>query len=272
MSFWGKLAKIGLIGAAPFTGGASLAGLPLVDPIDNGISAIVDKSKGMPQVGVDANGNPVNAPTNQANANEAQALINNRARQATIDQGGPAADRLAMQNQFRAGLAARMGANPITLPGLRLANGQMIASPDLTPTTAGTDFANLFQQKMLDRAKNGQSLTLSGVPAPSQEEIDANKKALDAAGVGTWRKAAPLWAPGSTRSSRRWGTPSTRVLATSSMARSSRTCSRTADSPRTQCSPVRRLGRPLRSQRPRLTTPTTATTRTTTCSAANNGC
>jgi hypothetical protein len=185
MSFWGKLAKIGLIGAAPFTGGASLAGLPLVDPIDNGISAIVDKSKGMPQVGVDANGNPVNAPTNQANANEAQALINNRAKQATIDQGGPAADRLAMQNQFRAGLAARMGANPIQLPGLRLANGQMIASPDLTPTTAGTDFANLFQQKMADRIKNGQSLTLSGVPAPSQEEIDANKKALDAAGVGT---------------------------------------------------------------------------------------
>jgi hypothetical protein len=85
MSFWGKLAKIGLIGAAPFTGGASLAGLPLVDPIDNGISAIVDKSKGMPQVGVDANGNPVNAPTNQANANEAQALINNRANRRQTD-------------------------------------------------------------------------------------------------------------------------------------------------------------------------------------------
>jgi hypothetical protein len=183
MSFWGKLAKIGLIGAAPFTGGATLAALPLVDPIDSGISGIVDKAKGT--VGVDANGNAVNAPTNQANANEAQALINNRFRQTTLDQSGPAADRLAMQNQFRAGLAARMGANPIQLPGLRLANGQMIASPDLTPTTAGTDFANLFQQKMADRIKNGQSLTLSGVPAPSPEEVAANKAALDAAGVGT---------------------------------------------------------------------------------------
>jgi hypothetical protein len=169
MSFWKALAKVGLGIGDVFTGGlASKLGDPLLD-----------------SVGVDKNGNAVNAPTNQAKADEAQALINNRFRQTTLDQSGPAADRLAMQNQFRAGLAARMGANPIQLPGLRLANGQMISSPDLAPTTAGTDFANLFQQKMADRIKNGQSLTLSGVPAPTQEEIDANKAALDAAGVGT---------------------------------------------------------------------------------------
>lgn len=36
---WKTLAKIGLVGAAPFTGGASLAAMPLVDAIGHGASA-----------------------------------------------------------------------------------------------------------------------------------------------------------------------------------------------------------------------------------------
>lgn len=38
MSFWSALGKIGAIGAAPFTGGASLAALPLIDAVGAGIN------------------------------------------------------------------------------------------------------------------------------------------------------------------------------------------------------------------------------------------
>lgn len=183
MSFWGKLAQIGLAAAAPFTGGATAA---LIPAIGMGVGAVDSAlSKNPITAGVDANGNPVNAPTNSAYANQAQALINNRFRQTPLDQAGVNADTQAMRNMFRAGLVSRMNPNAAPLPGLRQSNGTIITNPNLAPTTVGQQFAELLQTKLGDRLKNGQALTVNGVPAPSQEETDANKKALDAAGIGT---------------------------------------------------------------------------------------
>ncbi len=59
MSWWKTLAQIGLVGAAPFTGGASLAAMPLVNAIGSGASAAADsmaKNRGTElSAGLDAN-------------------------------------------------------------------------------------------------------------------------------------------------------------------------------------------------------------------------
>lgn len=44
MSIWSTLGKIGAIGAAPFTGGASLSALPLIDAVGAGINGATQAS------------------------------------------------------------------------------------------------------------------------------------------------------------------------------------------------------------------------------------
>jgi hypothetical protein len=45
MSWWSNLAKVGLMAAAPFTGGATLAALPFVDPASGVVEGLVQKNK-----------------------------------------------------------------------------------------------------------------------------------------------------------------------------------------------------------------------------------
>lgn len=128
--------------------------------------------------GVDANGNPVNAPTGAAQAATAQALTNNRFLAAPINQRGPEADKAAMQNMLRAGLIAQMPntGQPLSVGGYAL--------PNLSPNAASTGFASSMQDQLAKRMATGKPLTLSGLAEPTQEELDAQAAAQNSAGTG----------------------------------------------------------------------------------------
>lgn len=193
MSMWGKIAQGALIGAAPFTGGASLAFVPAAGMIGGAVdahnaskaqqvmNATTQAGQALAQFGRDAQGNPINAPTNAAYAAQEQALANNRAREAELGQRGVVADTSAMRNMFRAGAVSRMNPNalPINLSGTNL------MLPNLAPTEAGQKFANLLQENYNKAAATGQPTTLNGLPQAGPEELQARAKALDAAGIGT---------------------------------------------------------------------------------------
>lgn len=151
------------------TGGSKLASL---------IGGIGKIGGALSKAGVDANGNPVNAPQTSADAARAQALTNNRFLQTSLDQRGPAADAEAQRNMLRAGLISRMD------PNAKALSVGPYALPNLAPTSAGVGFSQSLQDKLAARMAAGKSLTLSGVPDPTQEELDAQKAALDATGTG----------------------------------------------------------------------------------------
>lgn len=117
------------------------------------------------------------SPRGAAYAAQAGQLAANRAASARIDQSGPAADAQAFRNQMRASLVARMdpNASPIIL------NGQ--ALPRLA-TPEGVGSAAKLRDTLAARVNAGKTPTTFGVGDPTQEELDAQAKAADAAGVG----------------------------------------------------------------------------------------
>lgn len=125
---------------------------------------------------------PTNTPQAAAQAALANQLANNRNTQAKTDQGGPAADKLALQNGMRAAILAGNGA-PASGPGDGLTLGGN-ALPNLT-TPAGTAYAKSVQSALAARLAAGKTPTLFGVGDPSPEEVAANAAAANAAGVGT---------------------------------------------------------------------------------------
>lgn len=131
----------------------------------------------------DAAGNPIAAPQSSADADRAQALTNNRYLGAPIDQNGTTADANSMRNMMRASIISRMDPNAaprmITMRG----GAAPLEQTNINPTASGVDFAKQFQDQMSKRMANGQPLTLSGVPAASQEELDAQKAALNSTGA-----------------------------------------------------------------------------------------
>lgn len=118
------------------------------------------------------------SPRGSAYAAEAAQLAANRAAQARVDQGGPTADAQAFRNQMRAALVARMDPNAAAVN----LNGH--ALPSLV-TPEGVDAAAKLRDTLAARVAAGKTPTTFGIADPTQEELDAQAKAKDAAGVGT---------------------------------------------------------------------------------------
>jgi hypothetical protein len=125
-----------------------------------------------------ANGPGASSTRGSAYAAQANQLANNRAAQAKIDQAGPGADAQAFKNQMRAALVARMDPNaaPISLNGTAL--------PQLV-TPEGVASAAKLRDTLAARVAAGKTPTTFGIADPTQEELDAQAKAADAAGVGS---------------------------------------------------------------------------------------
>lgn len=113
-----------------------------------------------------------------AYAAEAAQLATNRAITAKTDQAGPAADAQAFKNQMRAALVARMDPNaaPLSLGGHALPT---LATPE------GVSAAATLRDTLAARIAAGKTATTFGIADPTQEELDAQAKAADAAGIGT---------------------------------------------------------------------------------------
>jgi hypothetical protein len=110
-----------------------------------------------------------------SSANAAAQAAKNRILAAQVDQGGPAADKQAISNMRTAGLISNFkdtSPSPYGSPGITL--GQ--------PTR---DLASAFQQELLKRQAAGKSLTASGVPDPTQQELDDEAKARAIANGGS---------------------------------------------------------------------------------------
>lgn len=133
----------------------------------------------------------------QSSALENQ-LANNRAIGAKIDQAGPASDAQAFRNAMRAGIVSRMDPNaaPITIGGH--------VQPQLV-TPENIAYAKTLQQNLAARQAAGKTPTEFGVPDPTQEELDARKRAGTAATVGsaldTGSKLASIFGLGKKKSS-----------------------------------------------------------------------
>lgn len=103
-------------------------------------------------------------------ANAAAQAAKNRIAAAQVDQGGPTADKTALSNVRQAGLIGNFkdtAPNDYGSPGIVLG--------DKTRT-----FANQMQQALQDRLNAGKSLTLSGVPDPTAQELADAERARQA--------------------------------------------------------------------------------------------
>lgn len=138
---------------------ASLAGK--VGGITNGISTAI--------TGQD----PALAGTGAANA--AAQAARNRIDAARVDQGGPAADKTALSNMRTAGLMANFAGAPASDYG----------SPAINLGQGTKDMAAAFQAEILKRQAAGKSLTASGVPDPTAQELADEQKARDIAAGGS---------------------------------------------------------------------------------------
>lgn len=132
---------------------------------------------GLSKLAGDTTGNGV-TPQGSAYAAQAGQLAANRAAQARIDQGGPSADAQALRNQFRAALAARMdpSAAPLSL------NGNTLPSLANADTVAA---ASKLRDTLAARTAAGKTATTFGVADPTPDELAAEAKARDAAGIGS---------------------------------------------------------------------------------------
>jgi hypothetical protein len=161
----GAVAGTGLgAGTAALSTGSKLAGLA------KGLSSFGGNTPGTEGGGLGT------SPRANAAAGAAAQLAANRAAQAKIDQGGPAADKTAMQNLFRSAIVSRMDPNaaPITMNGIALPK---LANADLV-SQAGT-----YNKQLSDRLAAGKTPTDFGIADPTQQETDLNNKALDASGL-----------------------------------------------------------------------------------------
>lgn len=115
-------------------------------------------------------------PRGNAAAGAAAQLAANRAAQAKIDQGGPAADKTAMQNLFRSAIVARMNPNasPVVMNGMQLPS---LVNSDLVSQ------AGAYNKSLAGRLAAGKTATDFGIADPTAQETALNNKALDATGL-----------------------------------------------------------------------------------------
>lgn len=106
-------------------------------------------------------------------ANAAAQEARNRILGAQVDQGGPAADKTALSNMRTAGLMTNFAGSPASPYG----------SPAINLGQNTKDLAAGFQKELLARQAAGKSLTASGVPDPTPQEL-ADEAAARAASQG----------------------------------------------------------------------------------------
>jgi hypothetical protein len=164
----GGSALAGMLTGAGGTGG----GGSVLNAITGGAGA-VSKIGSLLNIGKDA----VTNVGTQSAALENQ-LANNRITGAKVDQGGPAADAVAFRNAMRSGIVSRMDPNQAPLS----INGHF--QPQLV-TPENVDYAKTMQANLAARQAAGKTPTEFGVPDPTQEELDARKRASTAATTGS---------------------------------------------------------------------------------------
>ena len=152
MGFWSTLGKIGSIGAAPFTGGASLAALPAIDAIGAGLGAA-------------AQGMANNRGAKFQGQLDLERLLMQREQnafnnQVTREQEG----RAGQADAFRKLMAAQRVASPAARP-----NVTPYAAPRRMATDAELSGADALTQQVLARLQGGNPITL---PAERQMQVD----------------------------------------------------------------------------------------------------
>lgn len=102
-------------------------------------------------------------------ANKENQMAKNRLLETQFNQQGPSVDRTAYGNAARASLLAHFA------PSLSADNG--FGKKPITVDPSMQAFAQSFYDKLNGRLAAGKPLTLSGVPDPTQEELDARQRA-----------------------------------------------------------------------------------------------
>lgn len=161
----GTIAGSGL----PEAGGALGTGGKLAD-LANGLGKLGGAATSILNSGQDPDLTGIGA------ANAAAQAARNRILAAQVDQGGPNADKVALANMRTAGLTHDFVNTPKSAFG----------SPAITINQNTRDLAGQFQAELLKRAQAGKSLTMSGVPDPTPQELadEARARAIANGGSG----------------------------------------------------------------------------------------
>jgi hypothetical protein len=171
------MSGLGAVGHGVAAAGSALAGAGGAGSALGGVGTALStgsKVAGLLGIGADQVNNM--GAQDAATANQ---MANNRITGAKVDQGGPAADKVAMQNAMRAGLVARMdpNASPLSLNGTAL--------PSLT-NPENVAYAQTMQKNLAARQAAGKTPTEFGVPDPTQAELDASNAAKTAGTTSNW--------------------------------------------------------------------------------------
>lgn len=153
----------------PADGGAISTGGKMAD-LANGLGKLGGSATSLLNNGQDPDLTGIGA------ANAAAQAARNRILGAQVDQGGPAADKTALANMRTAGLTHDFVNTPKSAFG----------SPAITINQNTRDLAGQFQAELLKRAQAGKSLTMSGVPDPTPQELadEARARAIANGGSG----------------------------------------------------------------------------------------
>jgi hypothetical protein len=153
-------AGAGIAGVAP-TGGGVLGTASKIADIAGRIGGGVNAVDAALHGGLDPQARGIGA------ANAAAQAANNRFLAARADQAGPTADKQALENMRYAGL----------LTSFKDAPASEFGSPAITLNQNTRNMAADFQNEIRRRQAAGKSLTLSGVPDPTAQELEDERQA-----------------------------------------------------------------------------------------------